>query len=755
MGQISFEVPGPGTYSITADPTLPVLSNPGAAGDALNGKQFYTASNTTVTGTIPINEPQNITIEGGGSYVIPQGYHYGTGMVTSEGATLPTLSNPGIAADLLTGTQLIDQEGNVVQGSMPNNADVVESLAAGASYTIPLGYHNGNGTVTANTLSSQTQGTATAQDILEGETAWVNGQQITGTATPSSIAADATATAQTILSPYTAYVASGKVTGTIQTNTSDNVTINANEVSVESGYYGEQVSVSIPTATQAVPSITVSESGLITATATQESGYVEQGTQNATQQLSTKGAQTIVPSTADQTIASGIYTTGTQTIQGDANLLPTNIKDGISIFGVLGTYTGDTGSFSAPIVVTVASGSTVTAQNGQTTLSAVSDGTVTFIVTEPGDWTISASLNGQVTSSETVTVYQSYPITLNFMPNYYQTLGLSVPRANLAAATISGYALFAGGETASSPYTSAVVDAFDTSLALTQPTPLSVSRKNLAGAANQNYALFGGGESSNTNYSTVDAYDATLTLTNPTQLSQACNTLASSPVGDYVLFAGGMIDDSSSTYVYSDSVDAYSSTLVKTQAQPLVLGRSNLASASNNGYAVFAGGQTNGSTVVEAYDELLSKATPQALSQALRDLAGGFVGEYVLFAGGFYQSGSTYYSTRTVTAYDSTLTKVSCPSLSYARGLLSSTTLNGYAMFGGGRDGLSITQNDAYKYVDAYSTTLTLTSPQSLSTPRTNLAATTIQQYALFGGGGLGARQGVDDESYVVDVYTV
>lgn len=51
-------------------------------------------------------------------------------------------------------------------------------------------------------------------------------------------------------------------------------------------------------------------------------------------------AQTITPMTTDQTIDSGKYLAGVQTIKGDANLVAENIKDGVSIFGVEGTCKG-------------------------------------------------------------------------------------------------------------------------------------------------------------------------------------------------------------------------------------------------------------------------------------------------------------------------------------------------------------------------------------------------------------------------------
>ena len=52
----------------------------------------------------------------------------------------------------------------------------------------------------------------------------------------------------------------------------------------------------------------------------------------------TKGAQTYTPTTTDQTISSGRWLTGAQTIKGDANLVASNIKSGVSIFGVSGSY---------------------------------------------------------------------------------------------------------------------------------------------------------------------------------------------------------------------------------------------------------------------------------------------------------------------------------------------------------------------------------------------------------------------------------
>ena len=74
-------------------------------------------------------------------------------------------------------------KGQLVTGTMANNGSVNANLNAGQSYTIPKGYHNGSGKVTAKDLASQTQATANANNLSNGVTAWVNGQKITGNGT--------------------------------------------------------------------------------------------------------------------------------------------------------------------------------------------------------------------------------------------------------------------------------------------------------------------------------------------------------------------------------------------------------------------------------------------------------------------------------------------------------------------------------------------------------------------------------------------
>lgn len=57
-----------------------------------------------------------------------------------------------------------------------------------------------------------------------------------------------------------------------------------------------------------------------------------------------KSAATYTPGTSDQSIASGQYLNGTQTIKGDSNLTAGNIRNGVKIFNVTGSYAGSSSS---------------------------------------------------------------------------------------------------------------------------------------------------------------------------------------------------------------------------------------------------------------------------------------------------------------------------------------------------------------------------------------------------------------------------
>ncbi|WP_320957944.1 hypothetical protein [Enterocloster asparagiformis] len=67
-----------------------------------------------------------------------------------------------------------------VEGTMPYQKQE-GTLNCGQSSIILPGYHDGTRSITANSLASQTPGTASAANIYPGKTAWVNGNKVTGT----------------------------------------------------------------------------------------------------------------------------------------------------------------------------------------------------------------------------------------------------------------------------------------------------------------------------------------------------------------------------------------------------------------------------------------------------------------------------------------------------------------------------------------------------------------------------------------------
>lgn len=68
------------------------------------------------------------------------------------------------------------------------------------------------------------------------------------------------------------------------------------------------------------------------------------------------------------------------------------------------------------LVVTVSAGATVIATNGSKTISGTSDstGVCTLIVPEAGTWSVSATLNGQTSNTQSVSVKDSYAVSLTF-----------------------------------------------------------------------------------------------------------------------------------------------------------------------------------------------------------------------------------------------------------------------------------------------------------------------------------------------------
>ena len=158
--------------------------------------------------------------------------------ILRSGGGTDTSDANATAAQILTGyTGYVNDV--LITGTMPNRGAVSISLNCGGSYTIPQGYHNGSGKVTANSLASQTSANATAAQILFGYTAWVNGSKITGTmANRGAVSYNLPANGSyTIASGY--HNGSGKVTQSLTTQGGKTVTANtSNQTACASGRWG-------------------------------------------------------------------------------------------------------------------------------------------------------------------------------------------------------------------------------------------------------------------------------------------------------------------------------------------------------------------------------------------------------------------------------------------------------------------------------------------------------------------------------------
>ena len=103
--------------------------------------------------------------------------------IASNGSGVYSSEVTAKKSDVLAGTKTImaDSNDEVVEGGMIDHGAISKALKCGESITIPQGYHNGSGEISADSLASQTEGTATASDLYTGKTMVVNGQKITGT----------------------------------------------------------------------------------------------------------------------------------------------------------------------------------------------------------------------------------------------------------------------------------------------------------------------------------------------------------------------------------------------------------------------------------------------------------------------------------------------------------------------------------------------------------------------------------------------
>ena len=195
------------------------------------GGGSYNLQSKSVT---PTKQQQSITPDSG---------YYGLSDVTVGAipqAYQDVSSVTAAAGDVLAGKIFVTSSGTVTTGEMPNNGAVNKTLTAQEkNYTIPKGYHSGTGSVSISPESKTATPTKTQQTI--SPTAGKVLTSVVVEAIPAQYVdtSSATATADQILDGSTAFVGGELVEGTMPNNGATSLEIDGMQtttVSVPAGY---------------------------------------------------------------------------------------------------------------------------------------------------------------------------------------------------------------------------------------------------------------------------------------------------------------------------------------------------------------------------------------------------------------------------------------------------------------------------------------------------------------------------------------
>lgn len=212
QGAVSATVQEGDTYTIPAG----YHNGSGTVSGVAGGGNYKLQSKTIA----PTKAQQSITPDSG---------YYGLSDVTVSAipdAYQDVSSVTAGAADTLTGKVLVTSDGKVTTGTMPNNGAVSKALDAGTpSYTIPKGYHSGTGKVSVTVETKSVTPTKAAQDIVPSAGKLLS--KVTIAAIPDEFVdtSDADAAAANILDGKTAFVDGEKITGSMPNNGSTSATM--------------------------------------------------------------------------------------------------------------------------------------------------------------------------------------------------------------------------------------------------------------------------------------------------------------------------------------------------------------------------------------------------------------------------------------------------------------------------------------------------------------------------------------------------
>lgn len=205
-------------------------------------------------------------------------------------------------------------------------------------------------------------------------------------------------------------------------------------------------------------------------------------------------------------------------------------------------------------------------------------------------------------------------------------------------------------------------------------------------------------------------------------LSYRCSELASANLEPYAIFCDlvGVVAIAINTSLSGTSVDG----LIGSAA------RSGMGITSIGNYALFVGGQNSGvNTAVDAYDTSLTHQEFRLDGSGGGNLGATTLGNYAIFAGA-YRSSHTYSDAFT---FNKSLTySESISNLSSSRHSSKGVTIgNSYAVFGPGWLRTS-RYNKGNTAVDAYNSSLTLTTLESVTSVDTPYPAASLGNRAVF-----------------------